>query len=207
MVAARTKDRLEKLSTELNGYGSVGYVTGDASTMTGAESIVEGAVQMLGGVDDLIVLAGNYADTPIADLDEDGINAMVDANLKAPLYTIRHALKHLKSGASIVMVSSVLGTYASGSGNVAYSATKAGVAKATEVLANELISKGIRVNAVAPRAMRHDFTAGRDWRKERTFGDKNCPPEDVASAIVWLITDESSWVNGAVIPLDGGKKE
>ncbi len=207
VMAARTKDRLDKLKSDLKGYGSVEYVTGDASTLDGAGGIVDGAAKILGGIDDLILLAGNYMDTPIADLNEDGLNAMVDANLKAPLYTIRHALRYLKGNASIVMVSAVFGTYASSSGNVAYSATKAGVAKATEVLANELISRKIRVNAVAPRAMRHDFAVGRDWRNERALGDKDCPPEDVASAIVWLITEESSWINGAVIPLDGGKKK
>ncbi len=207
VMAARTKDRLDKLKAEFGKYGSVDYVSGDASSVKGSGDIVEGATRILGGIDDLILLAGNYIDTPIDRLDEDGINAMVDANLKAPLYTIRNALPYLKEGASIVLVSAVFGTYASSSGNVAYSATKAGVAKATEVLANELLFRKIRVNAVAPRAMRHDFAAERDWRKERSLGDKDCPPEDVASVIVWLITDESSWVNGAVIPLDGGKKK
>lgn len=207
VMAARTAERLEDLKSKLKAYGNVDFVSGDASRMDGAEKIVNEAVKKLGGIDDLVVLAGNYMDTPIESIDESGVNAMVDANLKAPLYTIRNALPHLNDGGSIVMVSAVFGTYASSIGNVAYSATKAGVAKATEVLANELIKRKIRVNAVAPRAMRHDFVADRDWKRERNLGDPDCPPEDVASVIVWLLTGESSWINGTVIPIDGGKKK
>lgn len=207
VMAARTKDRLEEVKKQLGEYGKLEYVTGDASKLNGAESIVKDAVKIFGGIDDLVVLAGSYADTPIEGLTEEGVNTMVDTNLRAPLYTVRNALQYLKEGSSVVMVSSVFGTYASGIGNVAYSATKAGVAKSTEVLANELSKKKIRVNSVAPRAMKHEFSPGRNWRAERMLGDAECPPEDVASVIVWLLSEESSWVNGTVIPVDGGKKK
>ena len=81
IMAARTKERLEKLRSELGKYGRVDYVFGDASTLYGSKSIIEGAVRCLGGIDDLILLAGNYVDTPIARLGEENMDAMVSVLL------------------------------------------------------------------------------------------------------------------------------
>ncbi len=54
--------------------------------------------------------------------------------------------------------------------------------------------------------MDHDFVPERDWRSKRKLGGKSCPPEDVARVVVWLVSDESEWVDGAVIPVDGGTR-
>ncbi len=206
VMASRTLDRLELLKSELSVYGRLSFVVSDASTPEGANYIISEAIKQLGQIDGLVILVGNYTDTPIDMLDEHGLNEMINANLKGPLYLIKSSLQYLKNGSSIVMISSTLGTYATGIGNVAYSSTKAGVAKATEVLASELIPRGIRVNSVAPKSMRHDFVPGRDWKTYRKLGDSECPPEDVAVVIAWLLSEDASWVNGAVIPVDGGNR-
>ncbi len=207
VMASRTRERLDEVKRQLKSYGTAEYVTGDASKMAEAETIVNEAFKMMGRIDDLVILAGSYADSPIESLSEDTVNIMVDTNMRAPLYIMKSAMKYLKENSSVVMVSSVFGTYAPGNGNVAYAAAKAGVAKITETLSNELLKKKIRVNAVAPRAMGHEFEPDRDWRSSRNLGDIECPPEDVASVITWLLTDESAWINGDVIAVDGGRKK
>ncbi len=206
IISARTEDKLKLIKESLSKYGKIDYVVGDASTQAGSRKIIDDARKKAGRIDHLALLAGNYVDSPIENLTEDQVDAMVNANLKSPIYALNAALKDLKQGSSVVMVSSVFGTYATSTGNVAYSATKAGVAKAVEVLASDLSARGIRVNAVAPRAMDHDFAPERDWRQKRKLGGKSCPPEDVARVVVWLLTDESDWVDGAVIPVDGGSR-
>lgn len=207
VIAARTADRLERIKVQLGKYGNLDYITGDASSTTGADNLAKAAAAKLGKIDLLILLAGNYADTPIAHISEAEMDSMLDSNVKAPIFVLSRSIPYLSEGSSVVMISSVLGTYGSSSGNVAYSAAKAGIAKATEVLSNELLSKGIRVNAVAPRSMRHDFAPERNWRLLRKLGDPDCPPEDVASVIAWLCSSEASWIDGIVIPVDGGRKK
>ena len=54
--------------------------------------------------------------------------------------------------------------------------------------------------------MNSDFEPERDWKKLRKLGSPSCPPEDVARVITWLLTEESEWVNGAVIPVTGGSR-
>ena len=206
VIASRNEDRLKSVKAQLAIFGQIDYVVGDVSSMEGAKRLVHDAVDKYGSVDHLALIAGDYIDSPIEELTEEQLDRMIDANLKSPLYALSAALQDLKAGSSIVMISSVFGTYATGVRNVAYSATKAGVAKSVEVLAMELSQKGIRVNAVAPRAMNHDFVPGRDWKSLRKLGEKACPPEDVASVVVWLLSGESEWIDGAVIPVDGGEK-
>ncbi len=207
IMAARSEERLREIRKVLSKYGNVDYVVGDASGQSGARKIVEEARKKAGRIDHLALLAGNYVDSPIENLTEEQLDGMINANLKSPIYALNAAVKDLGQGSSVVMVSSVFGTYATSTGNVAYSSTKAGVAKAVEVLASELSGRGIRVNAVAPRAMDHDFVPERDWRSKRKLGGKSCPPEDVARVVVWLMSDESEWVDGAVIPVDGGARK
>lgn len=206
VIASRNEDRLKSVKAQLAIFGQIDYVVGDVSGMEGAKKLVHDAVDKYGSIDHLALIAGDYIDSPIEELTEEQLDRMVDANLKSPLYALSAALQDLKAGSSIVMISSVFGTYATGVRNVAYSATKAGVAKSVEVLAMELSQRGIRVNAVAPRAMNHDFVPGRDWKSLRKLGEKACPPEDVASVVVWLLSGESEWIDGAVIPVDGGEK-
>ena len=206
VIASRNEDKLKSVKAQLAIFGQIDYVVGDASSMEGAKKLVHDAVDKYGSIDHLALIAGDYIDSPIEGLTEEQVDSMVSANLKSPLYALNASLQNLKAGSSVVMVSSVFGTYATGIRNVAYSATKAGVAKSVEVLAMELSQRGIRINAVAPRAMNHDFVPGRDWKALRKLGEKACPPEDVASVVVWLLSGESEWIDGAVIPVDGGTR-
>ncbi len=206
-AVARKEEHLEKVKETLSEPANLLCIAADASSMEGAQKITKAVAEKFDGVDGIALLAGSYAKSPMGSMTEDTVDAMVSANLKAPLYVLNSILPLLKGNSSVVMVSSVFGTYKISSGNVAYAAVKAGVAKATESLAHELVGKGIRVNAVAPNSMDPGFEPGREWRSRRKLGDPTCPPEDVASVIAWLMTEEASWVSGAVIPVDGGAKK
>jgi 3-oxoacyl-[acyl-carrier protein] reductase len=59
---------------------------------------------------------------------------------------------------------------------------------------------------IAPSVIDGEFVPGRDWKKMRRLGDFKAPPEDFAKVVVWLLTDEAEWINGVVIPVDGGAR-
>lgn len=207
IMVSRTKEKLEEIKNQLSKYGKLDYVVGDPSTADNAEKLIKEVVGKANRIDGLALLAGTYVATPMENLQEKDLDLLINANMKAPLYTFRAAIPYLANGSSVVMVSSIMGLYNIAAGSIAYSMTKAAIANATEVLSVELLSKGIRVNAVAPNSMNHDFEPERDWKKLRRLGDSRCPPEDVARVITWLITDESEWVNGVVIPVAGGSRK
>ncbi|MCL4373993.1 MAG: SDR family oxidoreductase [Candidatus Marsarchaeota archaeon] len=205
-ICSRTQDKIEEIAKSLSKYGKVEYIVGDASTQKSATEIINQSVKKLGSIDLLVLTVGNYVSTSIGSINEKDIDNLFGANIKAPLFLVDAAKRFMKRGSSIVLVSSVFGLYKSGKNSFAYSAAKAGVAKLAETLAQELVLDGIRVNAVAPLSMRFDFEPERDWKKERKLGDSECPPEDVASVIRWLASEESEWVDGVTIPVDGGAR-
>lgn len=206
-MVSRTKDRLEEIKKSLSKFGKVDYVVGDPTTAKGADAAMKAVQKKVKSIDGLALLAGTYVETPIQTMKEEDLDLMLNSNVKAPLNALKAALPSMASGSSVVMVASIRGLYDAKAGVVAYSATKAAVAKSTEVLASELVGKGIRVNAVAPNSMNHDFEPGRDWKKLRKLGDVSCPPEDVARVVTWLMTEEAGWVDGVVIPVHGGYRK
>lgn len=206
IISARKEDKLIEMCAALSKYGKVDYAVGDASTLAGAQKMMSQTISKIKKIDDIVLTLGNYAPTDIAEVTEEQMEAMLGVNLKSPVYLIRSAIPFLREGSSIVMVSSLLGLAEHPSGEIAYAAAKAGVAKATEVAASALLGRGIRVNAVAPKSMRHDFEPERRWREQRRLGDVECPPEDVASVIAFLLSKDSEWIDGCVIPVDGGSR-
>ncbi|AET33315.1 SDR family NAD(P)-dependent oxidoreductase [Pyrobaculum ferrireducens] len=205
-AAARSRDFLERLRREFSRFGELHIGAYDLSRPEGAEAAVADAATKLGGLDGVVVTAGGYAETPIEELDPSALEDLLSRNLKAHLYVVKAATKHLKPGSSIVLVTAVGGAYPAWlRRNVAYVASKAALARAVESLAAELIDKGIRVNGVAPGGMSKDFTPGGAARRP-PLGAPQAPPEEVARVVIWLLADESYWVNGAVIPADGGRR-
>ena len=87
---------------------------------------------------------------------------------------------------------------------LSYSISKYALEKAAKTMAVELLQKGVRVNVIAPEYIKQSFEIGRDYSKMRKYGDLETPPEDISNVIDYLIEGKSSWINGAVIPVDGG---
>ncbi len=205
-ISARNAERLNGIVAKLSQHGRIVAVPGNAARPDDAARVVDSARNELGGLDHLVVSAGGYAETPLQALETPLLMNMLELNFLSHLYVVKAALKYLGPGSAIVLVTSIGGAYAAWPRHVAYVSSKAATAKAVEVLAAELLDRGIRVNGVAPGGMSHDFEPGRDWRGARRLGDPVAPPEDVARVVVWLLTDEAEWVNGAVIPVDGGRR-
>jgi 3-oxoacyl-[acyl-carrier protein] reductase len=190
-------------------------VGGDVTSLRDVQAIAERVEQELGPVDILVANAGaslTRPGIPLEEVEEADWRASVDANLTATFLTLRTFLPGMKKcgGGSIVTLSSAAARRPTTRSPVAYGAAKAGIELLTRQLALELGPSGIRINCVAPESILternlrqippevHEQLAGA--HPIRRLGT----PEDVASAVLYLVSEASGWVSGVVLDVAGG---
>jgi len=195
---------------------SEGVVAADAGREEDVRGLVELAVGEHGGLDIFFANAGisgglaSIFEQEVADWEE-----ILRVNLIGPWLAIRHAAPVMKArgGGSIICTASVAGIRA-GAGGPAYSASKSGVISLVEVAATQLCGANIRVNAICPGLIETGMTRGiydmaRAAGKEEMIGHLNPlkrggEPMEIANAALFLASDESSYVNGHALVVDGG---
>ncbi len=203
-INSRNEDKLKKIKSNLEKYGKIEYVVGDLSSITSSKKVIDDCASKLGGIDHLVVTVGGYIEDDIENFS--GLEEMLRNHIKIPLYAIKSSLEYLREGSSVILISSLSGLMKSSPKQLSYAISKAGLTKAVEVLASELLGKGIRVNGIAPTYIEGDFIPERNWKSLRKLGDPKAPPEDFARVVIWLLSDEAEWVDGVVIPVDGGSR-
>jgi|BEDMetMinimDraft_2_1075160.scaffolds.fasta_scaffold00413_10 3-oxoacyl-[acyl-carrier protein] reductase len=195
ILVSRDEERLKQICAKVSGCS---YVIADLGEEEGTRR-VERAVEKL---DHLVISVGGYEEDTVETLS--ALEAMIESHVRIPLRLIRSLLPKMNRGGSIVLFSSVVSVWRAQPNQLSYAVAKAATAKAVEVLASELIDYEIRVNGVAPSYILGDFEPGRDYKTMRKLGQRGAPPEDFANVALWLLSDESSWVDGVVVPVDGG---
>ena len=168
-----------------------------------------------GKLDILFVNAGIPGQTPAGSSSEELFRQIVDINLTSAFFTVEDALPYLNDGGSIVFNGSVIGTLGL-AGYSAYAATKAGVRALARTLTADLAPRGIRVNVVAPGGTKTPIWSRSGQRTEEQLSglDKwlssTVPlgrmgePEEIAKAVLFLASGDSSYVNGVELFVDGG---
>jgi meso-butanediol dehydrogenase / (S,S)-butanediol dehydrogenase / diacetyl reductase len=148
---------------------------------------------------------------PIEQVTEDTLDRMLSAGLKSVFWGVQAFLAHRdESAAGNILNYSSPVAYRGRPNTAAYTTIKAGIAGLTRVLAGELGPRGIRVNAIAPGSVPTPATAGfvtAEQYEQRARGiplRRNGTPQDVASAAAFLLSDEASFINGAMLAIDGG---
>ena len=180
----------------------------DVSDFEAVNAMVGDIVEEFGSIDILINCAGITKDGLIARMKEDQFDAVISVNLKGTFNMIRHCtpvFMKQKSG-TIVNVSSVSGIIGN-PGQANYSTSKAGVIGLTKSTAKELVSRGVRCNAVAPGFIATDMTA--NLSKNNKLVDmipmkRMGTADEVADLIFFLASDASSYITGEIIKVDGG---
>ena len=183
-------------------------VTSRAGVMTCCEEIV----RRLGRVDILINGAGTNAPTPFLQISEEEIQRILNVNLVSLIYTSQafgETMLQQGSGSIINFASASSGPPLSKA--FVYSMAKAGVVSITQNLAREWAPNGVRVNALRPGFFPTEWSMKNfidEERKTKILGHTPMArfgqPEELVGAVLWLASDASSFVTGAIIPIDGG---
>jgi NAD(P)-dependent dehydrogenase (short-subunit alcohol dehydrogenase family) len=206
VLAGRDPARLEALAGET---GGTPFVL-DATKPAEVEAAAAKAVEVHGRLDGLANCVGSILLKPAHLTSEEEWDGVVSTNLKSAYAAVRAAARAMTGGGSLVLVSSAAARLGLAN-HEAIAAAKAGVIGLTLSAAATYAPKGIRVNAVAPGLVRTPMTA-RITGNEAALKASTAlhalgrvgEPEDVASAIAWLLDPAQSWVTGQVIGIDGG---
>ena len=194
--------------------GDAAFLKVDVSRRDEVESMVARVLEIHGRLDCAFNAAGIEGPVGLGtDLSEEDWDRIIDINLKGVWLCMKYEVPAMleRGGGAIVNVSSVSGLEGSGT-MPAYTASKHGVAGLTRAFANEHGGNGIRVNAVCPGdidtpmadRIRSATLDERAWGADRIPIGRSAPPAEVAEVAVWLCSDAASYVNGILMPVDGG---
>lgn len=206
------KDGADKVVSAIIAAGGTAVaIKGDVTKESDAKKLVEGAVGSFGGLDVLVNNSGVYEFAPIEAITEESFHRQFNINVLGLLLVTKHAVPHLKSGASIINLSSVVSTLTPAMASI-YSATKGAVDAITGSLSRELAPRNIRVNAVNPGLIATEGTntagiLGSDLEKQLvalTPMGRVGQPDEVADAVVFLASTDSRYITGEAIRIAGG---
>ncbi len=210
VVTARRRERLAALVDALPGAVAV---PADLTAAGAAEELVAAAVERLGRLDLLVNNAGATADVPALDLDVEEFRAVVEVNLTAPFAVAQAAARRMvdQGGGVIVNVASQYGMVGVNAGIAAYAGSKGGLVNLTRQLAVEWARQGVRVNALAPGYFPSEMTADffaddaqSRWLRRTSPMGRGGEDHELDGALLFLASDASSYVTGAVLAVDGG---
>jgi len=208
--AGREQAASEVVSSIEKAGGRALAVQGDISDPVAGAALVERTVSVYGRLDVLVNNAGITRDGLVVRMSDDDWHAVIETNLSGAFYTTRAASRIMmkQRAGSIVNVASVVGMMGN-AGQVNYAAAKAGLIGMTKAVARELAGRGVRANAVAPGFIETDMTASlsgpaREGALSMIAMGRMGSVDDVASAVVFLASDDAAYITGQVIAVDGG---
>lgn len=210
IVSGRSEERAQETLTMLEGEGHR-VIIADFTSDEGIEKLVSEVPALDGCVNN----AGFNIVQLVTFIKRENLDEIFKVNTRAPIYLVHRLLKSKKinKGASIVFTSSISARGISSPGNSLYSATKAAISAFARNAAVDLAAKGIRLNSVAPGMIETPLKSNKSQITEEQWQAelKNYPlgrygqPEDVANAIIFLLSNASSWITGSEIVVDGGR--
>lgn len=182
----------------------------DVSDSAACSALVAAVADEFGSLDILVNNAGITRDGLLVRMSDEDWRAVLDTNLSGAFFATRAAGKIMmkaRSG-SIVTIASVVGLVGN-AGQVNYAAAKAGLVGMTKAVARELASRNVRANAIAPGFIATEMTdalpqAARDAAAASIALGRFGSPEDIATAVAFLASDEAAYITGQVIAVDGG---
>lgn len=215
-VVARRLDRLTQLAGEIKALGGEALpLQMDVTSKSQIDDAVLKTVQHFGRLDILVNNAGIAEFAPFLEMTEEQWDKTLDTNLKGYFLVAQAAAREMiknKWGRIINIASVAMGGVGVGFPSIAhYCASKGGIVAFTEALADELAPQGILVNAIAPGLIETEMTQGITGNPQQLTGilsrvplKRAGKPEEIASAIVFLASEEASYTTGATLVVDGG---
>jgi len=211
VASARNAEALDNLVEEIKGQGGEATaVVGDVAVDTDASELIDQAVAKYGQVDILVNNAGITRDGLLLRMKNEDWDAVLDTNLKGAFLCIRAAAKVMSKQRSgrIINISSVVGEMGN-AGQANYCASKAGLLGLTKSVARELARRNVTVNAITPGFIVTDMTddmtdKARQAMTEQIPLGRLGEVDDIANAVIFLASDQSSYITGQVLGINGG---
>jgi len=208
IISGRNIERLNETYCKLEGKGHLQFIT----DLCNSNKLKE-LVMVLPGLDGIVHCAGVADPLPFQFVNNEKLKHVFDVNFTAPTLLTQKLLKIKKvnKNASIVFVSSISGVFCSSIGGSVYSASKGAINGLAKGMALDLAPKSIRVNCVNPGMIQTNiFESGKISEEQLEVDVKRYPlkrygrPEEVAYAVIYLLSDASKWVTGSNLLIDGG---
>jgi 3-oxoacyl-[acyl-carrier protein] reductase len=204
-------EKAEETAKEIRAIGpKATAVKVDVSNLSDVERMVEALIEKLAKIDILVNNAGITRDKLILRMTEEDWDAVLGVNLKGTFNCTKTVIRHMAKQRSgkIVNIASVVGEMGN-AGQANYSASKAGVIGLTKTIAREYAQRGINVNAIAPGYIETPMTdalpeKAKEELKKLIPMERLGKPEDVAEAVFFLVCEESSYITGQVLNVNGG---
>ena len=201
-------DALELLANELGERAHV--CPADLKIPEAADELMAAAEAAAGPLHILVNNAGMTRDMLALRMKDEDWQAVLDVDLSAPFRLARAALRGMlrRRAGRIISISSIIGSTGN-AGQVNYAAAKAGLVGMTKALAQEVASRGVTVNVVAPGFIKTPMTDALSEAQRTRLGEqiplgRLGQPPDIAAAVVYLASDEAGWVTGATLHVNGG---
>jgi NAD(P)-dependent dehydrogenase (short-subunit alcohol dehydrogenase family) len=212
IITGRNQKTLDAAAKELGPNALA--LAADATDIPALEAAVKKGVEKFGKLDIVFANAGIAGNTPVGGTKLEAFEQVLRTNITAVFFTVQAAVAHMNDGGSIILNGSVISVLGN-PGYAAYAASKAGVRAMSRVMASELSPRNIRVNVVAPGAIRTPIwgPATATPEAEKAFEvriGRSTPlgrigePEHVAKTVLFLASDDAAHVQGQEIFIDGG---
>ncbi len=208
VITGRNQDRLNETFSILEGSGHK-QILSDLADERGIDILMSELTEL----DGIVHCAGIADPIPFQFIDRGKLNNIMNINILVPVLISQKLIKRkiLRNGSSIVFISSISGVYVSSIAGALYSSTKGAINGAIKGMALDLSQKGIRVNSVCPGMIQTDIYEDGRISPEQLKNDVNRyplkrygKPEEVAYAVIYLLSDTSKWVTGSNLLIDGG---
>ena len=210
ILFGRRKEKLEKAVEKLGGSAII--VQGDMTNNNDLDQLINETLHNFKKIDILVNNAGLFNGSPLHEISDSQWDEIMDINIRSVFQLTRRVLPAMLSQkyGNIIHISSILGLIAVPQ-VAAYNVSKGALNQFSRSIAVEYGSSGIRSNSICPGLIATDMTADlmqdadlmKEWSKEYPIG-RFGKPEDVANACLYLASDESSFVTGITLPVDGG---
>jgi NAD(P)-dependent dehydrogenase (short-subunit alcohol dehydrogenase family) len=213
-ITGRNKATVDSAAFEV-GHGAIGIV-GDISDLKNIENTYKTIDKHLGKIDVLVVNAGVFIAAPLADYTEEMFDQSSDINFKGVFFSVQRALNYLNDGASVIITGSTVGEKGFATAS-AYAATKAAVRSLARGFSAELLPRGIRVNVLSPGPIDTPIFGRNGGSKEEIDGTKSHfaslvpikrlgTSEEMAEGFLYLASEDSKYMVGGELLLDGGMR-
>jgi NAD(P)-dependent dehydrogenase (short-subunit alcohol dehydrogenase family) len=216
MLVDRDMAALEQAADAIGSSDTL-VAAADISDTTQVQAFVKQATDAWGKIDVLFANAGvSGTNASVADYPEDIFDDVMDVNVRGTFLTLKHAIPHLRDGGSIVVTSSIMGVRTR-PGTVAYITSKHALIGMVRCVARELAGRNIRANIIAPGPLENEFQQTIEDRVSAAMGvnatemlnnmiplGRHGTATEIAKAVLFLASDQSSFTTGTVLMADGG---